>query len=335
MSTIKDVARLAGVSYTTVSHVLNHTRPVSAAARERVLRAVDELAYVPSALARSLRSKVTGSIGLIIPNNTNPYFSELARGIEDHCYGAGYSVILCNSDDDPDKQRDYLQVLQTKHCDGLIIATLNQSDLMPRAKLDIPTVLLDRAPREHGTDLVSTDNARGGQLAAEHLLGLKRRRIACIAGPSGLDLSDERVNGFRNTLEEGGCMLGEADLLHADFSGIGGYQAAMQLLQRRQPPDAIFCCNDMMAIGVLRAAGELQIEVPGALSVVGFDDIELAQFIHPPLTTVAQNTRRLGNLTAQFLLERIADPELPARRETVAPQLQIRGSTAPLSHSRK
>ena len=143
MATIKDVAKLAGVSYTTVSHVLNQTRPVSSDARERVLAAVKELDYVPSALARSLRSKVTGSIGLIIPNNTNPYFSELARGIEDHCYGAGYSVILCNSDDDPDKQRDYLQVLQTKRCDGLIIATLNQADLNPAGRLDIPTVLLE------------------------------------------------------------------------------------------------------------------------------------------------------------------------------------------------
>ncbi|MBP0597546.1 LacI family DNA-binding transcriptional regulator [Herbaspirillum sp. LeCh32-8] len=333
MSTIKDVARLAGVSYTTVSHVLNQTRPVSADARERVLRAVDELAYVPSALARSLRSKVTGSIGLIIPNNTNPYFSELARGIEDYCYEAGYSVILCNSDDDPDKQRDYLQVLQTKRCDGLIIATLTQTDLKPMSRLDIPTVLLDRAPKELDTDLVSTDNVLGGQLAARHLLDMQRRRVACIAGPAGLALSDERVQGLRGSLQEGGRQLDEADLLHADFSSTGGYHAAMQLLRRtgkEQRPDAIFCCNDMMAIGVLRAAGELQIEVPGALSVVGFDDIELAQFVHPPLTTVAQNTRRLGNLTAQFLLERIADPSLPARRETVTPQLQLRGSTAPL-----
>ncbi|ONN65741.1 LacI family DNA-binding transcriptional regulator [Herbaspirillum sp. VT-16-41] len=338
MSTIKDVARLAGVSYTTVSHVLNQTRPVSPEAKERVLAAVKELDYVPSALARSLRSKVTGSIGLIIPNNTNPYFSELARGIEDHCYGAGYSVILCNSDDDPAKQRDYLLVLQTKRCDGLILATLNQSDLNPAGKLDIPTVLLDRAPRELDIDLVSTDNALGGSLAARHLLDLKRRHVACIAGPEGLDLSDERVQGFRQTLEEGGGKLAPSDLLHADFSGIGGYQAAMRLLQERPTdarPDAIFCCNDMMAIGVLRAAGELQIEVPGQLSVVGFDDIELAQFVHPPLTTVAQNTRRLGNLTAQFLLERIADPDLPARRETVAPQLQLRGSTAPFDNKIK
>jgi LacI family transcriptional regulator len=330
MSTIKDVARLAGVSYTTVSHVLNRTRPVSTEARDRVLRAVEELAYVPSALARSLKSKVTGSIGLIIPNNTNPYFSELARGIEDYCYTAGYSVILCNSDDDPDKQRDYLEVLLTKRCDGLIIAALNQGDLETTGKLDIPTVLLDRAPKELGIDLVSTDNTLGGQLAGRHLLSLRRRRIACIAGPRGLALSDERVVGLRQALEQEGMRLMEGGLAHADFSSTGGYEAALRLLHRKTPPDAIFCCNDLMAIGVLRAAGESRIEVPQALSVVGFDDIELASFVHPPLTTVAQNTRRLGSLTAQCLLERIADPGRPARREIVAPQLQIRGSTAPL-----
>ena len=175
MSTIKDVARLAGVSYTTVSHVLNQTRPVSPEARERVLQAVKDLDYVPSALARSLRSKVTGSIGLIIPNNTNPYFSELARGIEDHCYGAGYSVILCNSDDDPDKQRDYLLVLQTKRCDGLIIATLNQSHLQPTGRLDIPTVLLDL---KYSRDIErEADDYAIGMFQAN---GLPRQKLALV-----------------------------------------------------------------------------------------------------------------------------------------------------------
>ncbi|EJN01811.1 LacI family DNA-binding transcriptional regulator [Herbaspirillum sp. YR522] len=329
MATIKDVARLAGVSFTTVSHVLNDTRPVSPEARQRVLEAVGQLSYVPSALARSLKSRVTSSIGLIIPNNTNPYFSELARGIEDFCYGAGYSVILCNSDDDPHKQNDYLQVLLTKRCDGLIIATLTQTDHALLGRLKVPTVLLDRAPTQLGIDLVSTDNALGGELAAAHLLALGHRRLACIAGPAGLALSEQRVGAFRHTLQQSGCDLPPQALLHADFTSGGGYRAGMQLLQADARPDAIFCCNDLMAIGVLRAAGELGIAVPGALSVVGFDDIELAQFVHPPLTTVAQNTRQLGELTAQCLLQRIADPKRPIRRETVAPQLQIRGSTAP------
>jgi len=329
MATIKDVAKRAGVSFTTVSHVLNATRPVSPEARQRVLEAVDALAYVPSALARSLKSRATGSIGLIIPNNTNPYFSELARGIEDFCYGAGYSVILCNSDDDPAKQNDYLQVLLTKRCDGLIVATLTQTDHALLGRLKVPTVLLDRAPTQLGIDLVSTDNALGGELAARHLLSLGHRRLACIAGPPGLALSEQRVSAFRDTLQQGHVGLPPEAVLHADFTSGGGYRAALQLLQSAARPQAIFCCNDLMAIGVLRAAGELGIAVPGTLSVVGFDDIELARFVHPPLTTVAQNTRQLGELTAQCLLQRIADPKRAIRRETIAPQLQIRGSTGP------
>ncbi|MBB3211569.1 LacI family transcriptional regulator [Herbaspirillum sp. Sphag1AN] len=327
MATIKDVARHAGVSYTTVSHVLNKTRPVSCDARQRVLAAAEALHYVPSALARSLRSKATGSIGLIIPNNTNPYFSEVARGIEDCCYAAGYSVILCNSDDDPAKQRDYLNVLLTKRCDGLIVATLAQTDGELLRKMKVPTVLLDRAPKELSIDLVAVDNAAGGVLAAQHLLALGRRRIACIAGPQGLDISEERVAGMRRALADAGMTLPEQLLRYADFTSAGGYEAARALLSRGEVPDAIFCCNDLMAIGTLRAAAELGIAVPQALSVVGFDDIDLARFVHPPLTSVAQNTRRLGQLTAQCLLERIADPARPIEHQTITPELHVRGST--------
>ncbi|SFA88168.1 transcriptional regulator, LacI family [Collimonas sp. OK607] len=327
MATIKDVARTAGVSYTTVSHVLNHTRPVSDDARARVLAAVESLAYVPSALARSLKSKTTGSIGLIIPNNTNPYFSEVARGIEDSCYAAGYSVILCNSDDDPAKQRDYLNVLLTKRCDGLIVATLAQTDGELLRKMKVPTVLLDRAPKDMAIDLVAVDNAAGGALAAAHLLGLGRRRIACIGGPQDIAISRERIGGLRQTLLDAGVELPEALLAYADFTSAGGYLAARNLLALPQAPDAIFCCNDLMAIGALRAAAERGIAVPEALAVVGFDDIDLAQFVHPTLTSVAQNTRRLGQITAECLLQRIATPDRPLQRISIAPELHIRDST--------
>src|SRR5450830_1574242 len=201
MATIKDVARHAGVSYTTVSHVLNKTRPVSSDARDRVLAATEALAYVPSALARSLRSKATGSIGLIIPNNTNPYFSEVARGIEDSCYAAGYSVILCNSDDDPVKQREYLNVLLTKRCDGLILSALADSDGALLRKMKVPAVLLDRAPNDLSIDAVAVDNRAGGVLAAQHLLELGRRRIACIAGPREVTISNERIDGARFAMQ--------------------------------------------------------------------------------------------------------------------------------------
>jgi LacI family transcriptional regulator len=331
MATIKDVARHAGVSYTTVSHVLNKTRPVSSDARDRVLRAVELLAYVPSGLARSLKNKATGSIGLIIPNNTNPYFSEVARGIEDSCYAAGYSVILCNSDDDPAKQRDYLNVLLTKRCDGLIVATLAQTDGELLRKMKVPTVLLDRAPDDMAIDLVAVDNLAGGALAAQHLLSLGRRRIACIAGPQELDISIARIAGLRRSLTHTDVSLPEQRLAYADFTSAGGYAAACKLLSTSPAPDAIFCCNDLMAIGALRAAAERGIDVPRDLSVVGFDDIDLAQFVHPPLTSVAQNTRKLGQLTAQCLLERIADPGRAVQRLTITPELHVRGSTVSAS----
>ena len=185
----------------------------------------------------------------------------------------------------------------------------------------------DRAPKELEIDLVAVDNAAGGVLAAQHLLSLGRRRIACIAGPQGLDISAERVEGMRQALADASMALPERLLRYADFTSAGGYEAARALLSQGEVPDGIFCCNDLMAIGALRAAAELGIAVPQALSVVGFDDIDLARFVHPPLTSVAQNTRRLGQLTAQCLLERIADPSRPIERQTITPELHVRGST--------
>jgi LacI family transcriptional regulator len=329
MATLKQVAHLAGVSFTTVSHVINETRPVSPEARARVLAAVEQLHYVPSALARSLKSQRTGTIGLIIPNNTNPYFSEVARGIEDHCYSAGYSVILCNFGDDPARQRNYLNVLLGKRCDGLIMAALAQADGELLHTKKIPVVLLDRASRGQDFDVVGVDNVAGGVLAAQHLLALGRRRIACIGGPEEILLSRQRIDGVRTTLEAAGLRLESMLSRNADFTSLGGYQQALVLLRLppAQRPDAIFCCNDLMAIGVLRAAAEAGIAVPQALAVVGFDDIDLAQFVHPPLTSVAQNTRALGRLTAQCLLARIADANLPRQQHTITPELHVRGSS--------
>ncbi|MDY7578782.1 LacI family DNA-binding transcriptional regulator [Herbaspirillum sp. RTI4] len=329
MATIKQVARLAGVSFTTVSHVINDTRPVSAAARARVLAAVEQLHYVPSALARSLKSQHTGTIGLIIPNNTNPYFSEVALGIEDYCYRAGYSVILCNFGDDPARQRNYLNVLLGKRCDGLIMAALGQADGELLHTKKIPVVLLDRAPRGHAFDAVDVDHVAGGMLAAQHLLELGRHRIACIGGPEDILLSRQRIEGVHIALEQAGLHLASALCRNADFTSMGGYQQASSLLclPPLQRPDAIFCCNDLMAIGVLRAAAEAGIAVPQALAVVGFDDIDLAQFVHPALTSVSQNARALGRMTAQCLLARIADPDLPLQQHRIMPQLHVRASS--------
>jgi LacI family transcriptional regulator len=240
-------------------------------------------------------------------------------------------VILCNSDDDPAKQVAYVNVLLSKRCDGLIMAALAQTDGALLAQRRVPAVFLDRAPEGLANDVVGIDNLAGGALAGRHLLDLGRVRIGCIGGPRDLEVSNQRIAGLRQALgdafDPGLCDAG-------DFSSAGGYAAALRLLRRpaSERPDALFCCNDMMAIGALRAAAELGIDVPGALAVVGFDDIDLAQFVHPPLSSVSQRTRALGNITATCLLARIAEPGRAPQRHRIAPVLNVRASSRAATH---
>ncbi len=185
MATIKDVAAVAGVSFTTVSHVVNNSRPVSADVRAKVERAISQLHYVPSAVARSLKARATATIGLVVPNSTNPYFAELARGIEDGCARNGYCVFFCNSDDDPAKQRNYLRVLQEKRIDGLIIASAGDDSVLAQSLADArePLVVVDRNIEGLNADLVQIDHEKGAYLATRHLLELGHARVGCITGP--------------------------------------------------------------------------------------------------------------------------------------------------------
>ncbi|MFB4390518.1 MULTISPECIES: LacI family DNA-binding transcriptional regulator [unclassified Pseudomonas] len=331
MATIKDVAALAGISYTTVSHVLNKTRPVSERVRQKVEAAIAELDYVPSAVARSLKARSTATIGLLVPNSVNPYFAELARGIEDGCERNGYCVILCNSDDDPKKQRSYLRVLLEKRVDGLIVASVGEDrDLLESlSNVRTPMVIVDRALDGVDADLVRIDHQQGAYLATHHLLELGHRDIACIGGPIDTGVSQLRVAGFRRAMAEAGLTVAKDRVLHSDFTSPGGHAAAARLLEGERRPTAIFAGNDMIGFGVLRAAAERNIEVPGQLSVIGFDDIELSRYIYPPLTTVGQSIRELGESAAQLLLSRIAAPLGSTEQRVVAPRIVLRESTGP------
>ncbi|WP_412460258.1 LacI family DNA-binding transcriptional regulator [Pseudomonas sp. SC11] len=331
MATIKDVAALAGISYTTVSHVLNKTRPVSEPVRLKVEAAIAELDYVPSAVARSLKARSTATIGLLVPSSVNPYFAELARGIEDGCERNGYCVILCNSDDDPKKQRNYLRVLLEKRIDGLIVASVGEDlDLLQSlAAVRTPIVMVDRALEGVDTDVVRIDHELGAYLATQHLLELGHVDIACIGGPANTGVSQLRVNGFRRAMAEAGLPVAEQQVLHCDFTSPGGHAAAAQLLDGARPT-AIFAGNDMIGFGVLRAAAERNIDVPGQLSVIGFDDIELSRYVYPPLTTVGQSIRELGDSAAQLLLSRIVTLRREAgEQRIVAPRIVLRESTGP------
>ncbi len=330
MANIYDVARLAGVSITTVSHVLNGTRRVSEATKDRVVRAIDQLGYQPSAVARALVRQESRTIALIVPDNANPFYADLARGIEDHGFAAGFNVFLCNSDQDPVKERAYLNMLIAKRVDGVIyLTTVTPQDqlqlLLPR---HIPTVTF--GCDFTGIDALIIDDFGGGRAATEHLLALGHRRIACINGLEQKTDKTCRVNGYLAALEAAGITPDPALIAAGDWTCASGCRLTEELVRLPVPPTAIFACNDLMAIGAISCLHELGIDVPGLISVVGFDDITLACFCSPPLTTVATPTLEAGQRACQMLLERIAGRLGPERRLVTVPvTLKIRRSTAP------
>jgi LacI family transcriptional regulator len=227
MATMKQVAEKAGVSTTTVSHVINNTRVVSEDARERVLSVIQELRYIPSAVARSLKNDRTHTIGMMIPNNSNPYFAELIQGIEDASFELGYNIILCNSYDDPKKQAAYIRVLMEKRIDGLILVSSgSDEDLsMLLANEVIPKVLVDREVTGVAADLIEADHVQGAYEATRYLISLGHKRIACVAGPDTLLPSGGRVAGYQRALKEAGITVCDDLIVHSDFTSEGGFNA--------------------------------------------------------------------------------------------------------------
>lgn len=327
---MRDVAKRAGVSVTSVSHVINETRPVSYELRERVLAAMEELGYQPNRLARSLRSGKTHTIGTIVPDSADPFFAEVARGIEDTAFENEYSLILCNSDASLDKEAFYTDVLAEKRVDGILFlaAGVSTERILDLQQRGMPVVVVDRELPGANVDSVVADNAGGGWSATRHLIDLGHQRIGYIAGPSDLTLSEYRYTGYCKALEEAGIKPDEDLVVRGAFDFESGYRAAHQLLAKIKRPTAIFACNDLMAIGAICAAVELGLEVPQYLSVVGYDDVPLASYSNPPLTTIAQPIYDLGVVAASLLLERLQDPSRPARRIVLDVELQVRQSTA-------
>jgi LacI family transcriptional regulator len=329
MATIKDVAALAGVSYTTVSHVINRSRPVSQKVRDDVEAAIRRLNYVPSAVARSLKQQATSTIGLLISNSTNPFFAELARGIEDTCYRAGYSVILCNSDDAPERQQTYLRVLLEKRIDGLIICSAGDDLGLANHVRDaqVPMIIVDRPVKGVAADLVQVDHLKGAYIATRYLLELRHKCIGCIAGPASAAVSAERLDGYRKALSEAGAPFRAEWVVEGDFTAEGGYRGARKLLKKPEIT-AVFASNDLMGIGLLRFAAEHGIRIPSQLSVIGFDGIELTKYFYPSLTTVGQSIHRQGEIAASTLIERLRKGgEGRVRRILLNPELSIREST--------
>ncbi|HEX2914428.1 MAG TPA: D-ribose pyranase [Chloroflexia bacterium] len=329
MPNIRDVAKKAGVSVTTVSHVINATRYVEPHTEARVRRAIDELGYRPNILARGLRRGETRTIGLLIPDNSNPFFAEVARVVEDAGFNEGYSVILCNSDISDEKEAIYLDVLLSKQVDGLIlISTNNHYHHLHRAlEARVPLVVVDRELPELQVDQVLVDNQKGGYLAGQHLVKLGHRRIGCISGPKDIIPSAGRVSGFKQALAEAGIELQPEAIEAGNFRYEGGEAAMTALLNRKLKLTAVFATNDLMAIGALNALRQAHLRVPGDLSLVGYDNILQAAAVSPALTTVAQPVTELGQLSVSLLLERLKDPDRPAQRILLTPNLVERESS--------
>ncbi len=332
MPTIRDVARAANVSTSTVSHVINETRYVSPATRERVLAAMKELNYQHNRLASSLRNRKTQAIGVLVPNSANPYFAEILTGIEAACYERDYHIILGNANDDPQREQSYLEVLLSRQVDGILLISTGSFDSSIRllSENKTPTVMVDRSTELATVDEIFTDNRAGGLQATNHLISLGHRRIGCVTGPSFLTPSAARVQGYREAFAEAQLPLCEDWVVVGDFQHRGGYDATRQLLALDEPPTAIFACNDLMAVGVMAAIQAFGLRVPEDISVIGYDDIPLASYANPRLTTVSQPARELGQLAVERLLERLQDPDAPARHEMLPVSLIIRDSCSAL-----
>jgi len=332
-ATIKDVAQLAQVSTTTVSHVVNNTRAVNPATRARVLGAMSTLGYQPNILARSLRKGVTKTIGLIVPDASNPFFAEVARKIEDLGFKQGYSVILCNSDNDPIKQTSYINTLLAKRVDGVIFISSDSapSDLSRLVDNHIPLVVADRDVSLEFADVVLLDNERAGYEATRHLLELGHRNIACITGPYDLSPSMQRMEGFKRCLSEFGIQFQPQLIQTGDFSIQSGKVATLRLLSAGPKPTAIFALNDMMAIGAMSAVNQAGLSIPGDMSLIGFDNIELAGMVTPSLTTVAQPIPEIARQATSLLIERLAGTRNGSNQKVIlSAELLLRDSTARL-----
>ncbi|MGW5089377.1 LacI family DNA-binding transcriptional regulator [Streptomyces sp. 067-1] len=321
MTTMADVARSAGVSVATVSHVLNGTRPVLPHTRRAVLDAVEELGYTPNTLARSLVTSRTRSIGLAVSAISNPYFTEILQGVEASALEHGYGLLIADPHDDPGHERKVVQLLHERRVDGVIVApSADPRDLVAYlARHRVPAVFLDRmvdVPEAEDAppfDQVCAEGAEPTAGLVGHLAGLGHRRIGLVAGRPGLSTTRERMTGYRHGLAAAGLPFDERLLVHGDSEAAGGERAAARLLSLAVPPTALVTANNAMTIGALRAVRERGLSVPRDLALCCFDDFAWADLFSPRLTAVAQPSRDIGARAVRLLLERLAEPGRPGR----------------------
>lgn len=324
-----DVARLAGTSPSVVSYVMNDgPRGVAPATRERVLAAIAELGYRPNAVARSLRMNRTMTLGLVIPDNSNPFFAELARRIEEVGFSYGYTILLGNAMDDDEREAQYVRALLDRQVDGLILVPAHgaRTWIAELSQTPVPRLVLDRQIDIPHATQVLVDNEAGAHEATAHLLSHGHQAVACLAGMADVNPSMDRVRGWRTALVEAGLDPADSPLVHVPFGRAHGYRAGRQLLTRANRPSALFVTSDEQAAGVLRAAAELGVGVPDDLALCSFDGIEASAYTVPGLTTMRQPFEELGRAAVEWMVKRVAEPSTPATRIVLRASLVIRGS---------
>jgi DNA-binding LacI/PurR family transcriptional regulator len=331
MVSLQEVARRAKVSIATVSRVLNKSDKVVPETRAIVEQAMRECGYRPSRVARRLRMKDGRAhlVGLIIPDIQNPFYAEIARGVEDAAYAAEYALLLCNSDENPDKEKFYLDVMVAESVDGIVLPPFDETDsvVMDIIKTGLPVVCVDRSLSRVKTDLVEVDNYRGAHEAVSHLLDKGHTLIGLIEGRAHVSTSRERRRGYLDAMAERGVTVRKDLMLAGDFKQESGRVLAGEMLDLRKPPTALFVCNNLMTLGALAAIHQRKLRVPKDVAVVGFDDLPWAEALDPPLTVVRQPAYEVGRQAMELLLKRIMAPGRPPLSLRLLPELVTRRST--------
>jgi LacI family transcriptional regulator, fructose operon transcriptional repressor len=329
MVSIKDVAKAAGVSTATVSRVLSNGAHVRPEVRERVMEVVEQLSYRPNLLARSLRSQQSNTIGLIVSDIRNPFFTEMSRAIEDMAYEQGLSLILCNTDENPEKEAIYLNLMHDQNVAGVIFSpTLHMATNFTVSQITFPTVVIDRAITDADVDAVLLDNVDAANRLTTHLIECGYRNIGILYGETSTT-GRERYRGFEKALRAHNLSPVAEHVKSVQPKIEAGYAATLKILDTGQPLDALFTTNSLLAAGALQAIQERNLTIPDDLALVTFDETTWASLVQPSLTLITQPTYEIGKTATELLLQRIADPNRATRQVIMKGQLLVRGSTAP------
>lgn len=331
MASMNDVAKRAGVSIATVSRVLNNNGNVNDATRAKIKKAIKDLKYQPSRVAKRLRSKSISSnlLGVLIPDIENPFYVDVLRGIEEMAYSNNYAIIMCNFGQDEKKEKLYLEILQSEAIDGLVVAPAHEDDprLKKMVKDGLPVVCVDRGLKDANVDVVLVDNVTGAYNAVDYLIKSGYRRIAYIGGLLAIPSTTLREKGYRKALTENGIPFDKELVKFGDSKHRSGVKLCEELLSLPNPPNALFTGNNLITLGALETIHKWKLKIPEDIAIVGFDDMQWSSSLNPPLTAVRQPAMEIGKRAVELLLQRIKDPGRSSIQMTLNTELMKRSSS--------